>query len=53
MWEVWSVAYEGGVVDFADEDSEESCGLFIRIGLELGGDEGPCTSGLLVWGNAI
>jgi hypothetical protein len=35
LWEGWNVASEGGVVDFVDEDSEESCSLVIRIGLEL------------------
>jgi len=33
-----NVAAEGGVVDLVDEDAEESGGLIVGVGLELGVD---------------
>jgi len=31
LWEGWNVVAEGGVVDFVDEDTEESCGLIVWV----------------------
>ena len=34
-WEGWNIASESGIVDFIDEDAEESGGLVTRVGAEL------------------
>ena len=38
LWEGGSVVAVGGIVHLIDEEAEESGGLFVRIGLELGVD---------------
>jgi len=35
LWESRNVVAEGGIVDLVDEDAEESCGLIVRVLLEL------------------
>ena len=35
LWDARYVVAKSGVVHFVNEDSEESGGLFVRIGLEL------------------
>ena len=37
-WDCGDIVPESGVVHLVDEDAEESGGLFIRVGLELGID---------------
>ena len=52
MRDYGNVAAKGGVVDLVDEDAEESGGLIVGVGLELGvdlddecgGDSGEQTS---------
>jgi len=40
LWNGGNLAAEGGVVDLVDDDTEESVRFFVRVGLELGVDDG-------------
>ena len=49
----WNIIAESGVVDLVDEDTEESSGFVVRVGLELrldlddeGGSDGGEQTGL-------
>ena len=45
MWDAWNIIAEGGVVHLVDKNTEETSGLFVWIGLELGVDlDNECRS---------